>query len=385
MDQATTHQFLAIVTDVHGNPMTADVVWSSSDESVATVDQTGLVTAVAGGNATITATADGVVGTASLAVEAVVGTVTVRPLEATVDEGETNQFVAIVTDLRGNPMTADVVWSSSDDNVATVDQTGLARAIANGSVTITATAGGVRGTASLTVLGGAFVVDAGAGHTCALDDSGVAFCWGLNTSGQLGNGTRLASPTPVAVAGGLTFATLGTGTDRTCGVTRAQEAYCWGSALLGNGTLSQSPTPVAVAGRHAFGRMSVGASHVCAITTDGDAYCWGLGTAGRLGNGSEVQQVSPAAVSGGLVFGSISAGLAHTCAITTDGLAYCWGTGLRGRLGNGLVANQLAPAAVSGGITFASISAGNEHTCGIDTEARLLLGRGNGRPARHRH
>ena len=364
IDQDTRQQFVAIVTDLHGNPVTADVVWSSSDENVATVDQNGLVTGIAAGVATITATAEGVAGTASLTVKAVVGNVTVRPLEATVDEGETQQFIAIVTDRRGNPMTADLVWSSSDEDIATIDQTGLARARGDGNATITATAQGVTGTASLTVLGG-FVVDAGGGHTCALDANGIAFCWGLGTSGQLGNGARLTSMTPVAVAGGLTFATVGTGTDRSCGITRAHQAYCWGSAVLGDGTLSTSATPVAVAGRNDFSRMSVGASHVCAITTDGGAYCWGLGTAGRLGNGSEAQQLAPAAVSGGHTFESIAAGLAHTCAITTGGVAYCWGTGARGRLGNGSGTNQFAPALVSGRITFASISAGSDHTCGL--------------------
>ena len=370
IDQGTTHQFAAIVTDTDGNPMVADVVWSSSDENVATVDQTGLATAVSRGTVTITAMSAGVAGTASLTVTPVVGNVTVQPLEATVDAGETHQFTAIVTDLRGNPMVAQVVWRSSDESVATVDQTGLATAVAQGSATITATAGNMTGTAALTVLaaGGTIVMAAGGGHTCALDATGIAFCWGLGGFGQLGNGATSDSPTPVAVAGGLTFATLGTGTNRTCAVTRTGAAYCWGSEPLGDGTSSNSLTPVAVAGGHTFGRMSVGASHACAITTDGHAYCWGLGTSGRLGNGSEAQQLAPAAVSGGLTFSSLTAGLAHTCAITTDGLAYCWGTGARGRLGNGLVANQLAPAAVSGAIAFASISAGSEHTCAIATD-----------------
>ena len=228
IDQGTTHQFAAIVTDTDGNPMTADVVWSSSDENIATVDQTGLATAVAAGIATITATADGVAGTASLTVEAVVGNVTVQPLEATVDAGDTHQFVAIVTDLRGNPMVAQVVWRSSDENVATVDQTGLATAIAQGSATITATAGDISGTATLTVLRRRHRHVRGRGHTCALDATGIAFCWGLGGFGQLGNGGASDSPTPVAVAGGLTFATLGTGTNRTCAITRARRGLLLG-------------------------------------------------------------------------------------------------------------------------------------------------------------
>jgi alpha-tubulin suppressor-like RCC1 family protein len=370
IDQGTTHQFGAIVTDTDGNPMIADVVWSSSDENIATVDQTGLATAVAAGIATITATSDGVAGTASLTVEAVVGNVTVQPLEATVDAGNTHQFVAIVTDLRGNPMVAQVVWSSSDESVATVDQTGLATGVAEGSATITATADNVARTATLTVLGlgGTIIMSAGGGHTCALNATGIAFCWGLGGFGQLGNGGASDSPTPVAVAGGLTFATLGTGTNRTCAVTRAGAAYCWGSALLGDGGSSDSPTPVAVAGGHTFGRMSVGALHACAIATDGRAYCWGSGASGRLGNGFVDDQVAPSGVSGDITFASITAGQAHTCGLDADGAAYCWGLGTWGRLGNGGLANQSLPTAVSGGITFASISAGSEHTCAIGTD-----------------
>src|SRR5207302_8981359 len=78
-------------------------------------------------------------------------------------------------------------------------------------------------------------------------------------SSDLGNSTMTNSPTPVAVAGGLTFAAVSAGLYQTCGVTTAGAAYCWGyngEGQLGDGTTTASPTPVAVPG----GLTSAGAS-----------------------------------------------------------------------------------------------------------------------------
>jgi hypothetical protein len=82
----------------------------------------------------------------------IVGHVGLQPVEATAEPGATQQFVAILRDLHGNLMSADVTWASSDEAVATVDQTGLATAIADGSATITATSERVFGSATLTVV-----------------------------------------------------------------------------------------------------------------------------------------------------------------------------------------------------------------------------------------
>src|SRR5688572_16020681 len=132
LEPGGTQQFVATVTDLHGNPMSADVIWSSSNESVAIVDQLGIATAVGEGSAIITATSQRVTGSATLVVEAstpVVGSIEVVPLSAALQPGSTHQYLVIVRDVHGNPMTADVVWSSSDESVAIVDQSGLATAI----------------------------------------------------------------------------------------------------------------------------------------------------------------------------------------------------------------------------------------------------------------
>ena len=155
------HSFEAIALAADGTEIT-DVAftWSSSDEMVATVDSNGLATGVGAGQAMITATADGVSGMATLTVNEppppppppVVSTVTVSPSEATIEEGQTQQFEAMAATADGMVL-PDVMfmWSSSDEMVATVDENGLATAVGAGQVTITATADGVSGTASLTV------------------------------------------------------------------------------------------------------------------------------------------------------------------------------------------------------------------------------------------
>ena len=370
-EPGATQQFVAIPSDLHGNSMSAAVTWASSNEAVAIVDQTGLATAIAEGEAMITATSERISGSATLTVDRIVGSVEVQPREPEAEPGATQQFVAIVRDRQGNVMSADVTWASSDEAVATVNQTGLATAIADGVATITATSEGISGIATLTVVDARVVVlDAGRGHSCAVALDGRAFCWGRNDQGQLGDGTLSDRRSPVAVLGGLTFASIASGDFHTCGITTAGQAYCWGLnqfGALGDGSQARRLTPVAVSGGREFASISAGLQNTCGITTDNTAYCWGQGFFGANGNGLQTNALTPVAVSGGHAFASISAGSQYSCGVTVAGQGYCWGNGGSGNLGDGSTSNRLAPFPVAGQLTLAQITTGNAHACGVTT------------------
>jgi alpha-tubulin suppressor-like RCC1 family protein len=375
LEPGGTQQYVAIVSDLHGNPMSADVAWSSSDESVATIDQSGLATAVAEGTVTITASAEFVSGSATLTVEApvqVVGSIEVAPLEATLEPGGTQQYVATIRDQHGNPMSADVIWSSSDESVAIVDQSGLATAVSEGIAIITATVGSVSGSATLTVEApveeGVVLASAGDAHSCAVNAAGTAYCWGLGSSGQLGNGSLINRLTPFPVAGGHTFTAIATAETHSCGVTTTGQAYCWGLnnvGQLGDGSTTSNPSPSLVSGDHSFTSIVAGVFHTCALTTTGEAYCWGFNSSGQLGNGTTALSTAPVLVSGGHTFTSLTAGRTHTCGLTTAGVGYCWGLNSSGQLGDGTVTGKLVPTPVTGNLIFASISAGDAHTCAL--------------------
>ena len=165
--EVETVQLTATPQDSNGNPLTGrEVTWASSDGAVATVSATGLVTGVAPGSATITATSEGQSGTAAVTVTppVPVATVDVTPSAAEVELGSTLQLVATPRDEAGNPLTGrDVTWASSDAAVATVSATGLVTPVATGTATITATSEGQVGTASVTVGEPAAAVLVGAG------------------------------------------------------------------------------------------------------------------------------------------------------------------------------------------------------------------------------
>ncbi len=151
-----TTTLVATVKDQNGNVMTGQTVtWSTDNATAATVNSSGVVTGVAAGSATITATSSGKAGTSSVTVTAVspvVTTVTVAPTSASIVAGATTTLQATVKDQNGNVMTGQtVIWSTGNPVAATVNSTGVVTGVAAGSATITATSSGKTGTSSITV------------------------------------------------------------------------------------------------------------------------------------------------------------------------------------------------------------------------------------------
>ncbi|MFQ5551525.1 MAG: RCC1 domain-containing protein [Gemmatimonadales bacterium] len=214
-------------------------------------------------------------------------------------------------------------------------------------------------------------VTAGAFHTCGVATSGTAYCWGFNVAGQVGDGTKNKRNEPVPVTGGFSFTSVSAGGGHTCGVTTSAAAYCWGDLGEGRATNDRttgSTVPMAVAGGLTFESIDVGGDHRCGTTDSGAAYCWGAGHDGRLGDGSTVDRnSSPAAVAGGLAFAQVGAGATHTCGLSTSGTTYCWGFNGSGQLGIGSNGASYVPAEVVGGLSFVSLSTGDNHTCGVTT------------------
>jgi hypothetical protein len=152
-----TVQLSAGTRDANNNVLTGRVIsWTSGSPAVATVSASGLVTAVAAGSATITASSEGKNGTSAITVStppAPVASVTVSPATSSLQVGSTAQLTAVTRDANGNVLTGrPVTWTSNITTIATVSTSGLVSALVVGSATITATSGSASGTASITVV-----------------------------------------------------------------------------------------------------------------------------------------------------------------------------------------------------------------------------------------
>jgi len=150
----STVQMAASASDAAGATIPGkSFTWASLDEGVARVSSSGVVTAVANGTATITATSDGVSGSATVVVDQAVVSVVVSPEAATLTAlGDAVALSAAALDGGGHPI-ADVgfTWSSADESVVEVSSQGEAVAVSEGSVMVTASTEGVSGSANVTV------------------------------------------------------------------------------------------------------------------------------------------------------------------------------------------------------------------------------------------
>ena len=152
-----TASLSAVTTDASGNVLSGrSVTWSSSNSAVATVSAQGLVSSLTAGTATISATSEGKIGNAQVVVTAPpppsVASVSVTPPTRDLDIGGSATLIATLKDSTGAILTGrTITWATSAASIATVSNTGLVTAIGAGTATITATSGGVTGTAAVIV------------------------------------------------------------------------------------------------------------------------------------------------------------------------------------------------------------------------------------------
>lgn len=197
-------------------------------------------------------------------------------------------------------------------------------------------------------------ITAGYYHTCALTDASAVQCWGYNSVGQLGDNSTSNRLAPVAVSGLPSgVVAIEAGDDHTCALTDTGALYCWGSnssGQLGDGSTANRLTPVLVSGMSSGVRdVGAGSSHTCALTSAGAVKCWGWNYHGQLGDGSTTNRSTPTAVSGlssGVI--AMSAGGDHSCALSSSGTLQCWGSNVYGRLGDNSTTDRLVPVNVRG-------------------------------------
>lgn len=387
------------------------VRFTSSDSSVAIVNEQGVVQGLKPGTATISVRSCDKTERVTVTVVSAIATIEVTPRSLTAVAGDTVPVSARAIDQLGRPI-PDVkfTFSVSDPTVARVEQTSdtTARVILlkTGTVRVIATAEGISSAdqgqsagGDITALSRSFLqIDAGGDIVCGRISLGRGYCWGLANVGQIasrgdsvcfpdvaiivadssegtGEGALRCTLLPKRWSQDIQAAQVSAGDSLGCAVSVQSRGYCWGDntwGQLGNGSTTNTVfTLTTVYTSLPFSSITAGGRHACALSGT-RAYCWGEDAFGQLGDARTINSTTPIPVvnvpsSTPIAFTQISAGYRHTCGVAVGGVAYCWGDNRQGQVGGGAAGGfQDSPTPVSGGLAFAAVTAGDSsHTCGL--------------------
>jgi alpha-tubulin suppressor-like RCC1 family protein len=228
------------------------------------------------------------------------------------------------------------------------------------------------------------VVDVSVGwsHSCAVTQGAKVMCWGNNERGELGDGTRNNSSTPVEAQGLTDAISVSAGVDHTCAVRSNGTVVCWGNdeTRPGPGTGGDNLTPTPVAGLTGILNVSCGGFFTCVRDSAENVECWGDNYRGKLGDGNDESEEgsrhTPAPVVNLESVEALSLSEDYACAIVFGGTVWCWGEGQEDMFGDD-GADTPTPVKVAGVSGATQISTGQFHACVTLEDGSAMCGGSN--------
>jgi alpha-tubulin suppressor-like RCC1 family protein len=216
------------------------------------------------------------------------------------------------------------------------------------------------------LVGTVTAVSGGGFYSIALMSDGTVQTWGLNNTGQLGDGTTTAKYTPATVSGISNVKQISAGWQHAVVLKQDGTVWTWGrnpTGELGNNTTTNSSTPVQVLGPNGVGfltniiAVSGGDCHTAALKSDGTVWTWGCNdlflqpgnvqfALGQLGDGTYTERHTPVQVVGLTNIVQVAARDYHNIAIKSDGTVWTWGWNINGQYGNGTTVTGNVPVQV---------------------------------------
>lgn len=196
-------------------------------------------------------------------------------------------------------------------------------------------------------------LESSGGVVCGTTSAGETHCWGA-TGGLTGGAS---GPTVVAVSAQLRFTSF----RYPCGVTAANDAWCFGDPALRGAPASASTTPTQVTGAGLWRTVAAvavaGTRHRCGVTTGDVVQCWGDNALGQLGTGNTSASSAPVPVQSPERFSVVGVNSRESCALSLSQLLYCWGN------------NVATPTPVSTTLRFTALVVSDAAVCALGTDA----------------
>jgi len=318
--------------------------------------------------------------------------ITAQPTNATVDAGAAVNFSVRATGTA--PLAYQ--WQRSNDgggtwqNIASATQSSLgfnAAAGDNGArfrVIVSNSAGTATSTSALLTVN-AFTapqgrrISANGNFMLARKADGTVWGWGINTSGQLGDGSTTTRLSPVQVPGLSGIVAVATSPSHSIALKSDGTVWAWGAnggGQLGDGSFLPRVSPVQAVGLTRVVAIAAGGSASFALKDDGTLLAWGANVSGVLGNGviGGAAQPTPTAVMNLASVTSIALTFNTGYAVKTDGTLWGWGSNINGQLGDSTTTNRALPQqiALPGNAQSTAAAPSGQHVFARRTDGALF-------------